>query len=111
MTMKVAIANFFVIRKGRRAAFGRLAHVNGGFADGLLLRDEREATSDRDRPRRLLEIAVAHAAKVGRFIWNAGVTVSSLLLCLLVLLSSSGEMGLWFSTAAGAQLLTDLLRS
>lgn len=49
MTMKVAIADFIVIRKGRRAAFGRngcLARVNGDFADGLLLRDERNDWRD-----------------------------------------------------------------
>ena len=40
------------------------------------------------------------------FIWNAGVTVASFLLWLL-LLSSLGEMGKHFSTAADAQLLTD----
>ena len=42
MTMKVAI-------EGRRAVFGRngrLARVNGDFADGLLLRDERNGWRD-----------------------------------------------------------------
>ena len=74
---------------------------------------EEEATGERDLPRRLVMtpgegdrrcvcLVDADGTVDTSFIWNAGVTVASLasllVLLPLLLISSSGEMGMRFST-------------
>ena len=128
VTMKIAIANFIVICKGRRAAFGRLARGYGGFADrsiGLFLRmsgttggtggyrrlqssaladnDSRRGRSSLRMPRRLHGGHVLHLeCRSDR--WFIIVVVSAAAFVL-------GWDGDSFLFAADALLLTDSLQS